>query len=163
MTERIGIWIAAASPRILHPLWLRMLSSSVGSRLARGTFWSVAGAVLSRALGLVGSVLLARAIGRTPFGELGTIQSTVGLFGTFAGLGLGITATKYVAELRETDKNRCGRVIGLTLSTALAGGAIAGLGLLLFGKWLAIHTLAAPQLASALRWGSLLVLFSTVQ
>ncbi len=161
--QRIGNYVMAASPEILRPFWSRLRASPVGKRLARGAFWSVVGAVVSRALGLVASVLLARALGRTPFGELGTIQSTVGLFGTFAGLGLGITATKYVAELRDTDQPRCGRVIGFCLLTALVGGALAGLGLVVFGSWLAAHTLAAPHLATALHLGALLVLFSTLQ
>jgi len=37
-------------------------------------------------------------LGTVGFGELGVIQSTVGMFGVFAGLGLGMTATKYVAS-----------------------------------------------------------------
>jgi O-antigen/teichoic acid export membrane protein len=37
------------------------------------------------------------------------------------------------------------------------------LGLVVFAEWLAVHTLAAPQLASSLRWGALLVLATTVQ
>jgi O-antigen/teichoic acid export membrane protein len=155
--------VDAACPPFLRIYKARIEASPLGYRLAKGAFWSVVGAVVSRAMGLAASVLLARLLGRTPFGELGTIQSTVGLFGIFAGLGLGITATKYVAELREIEKDRCGRVIGFSLSTAVAGGAVAGLGLVLFGKWLAVHTLAAPHLANALRCGAGLVVFNTVQ
>jgi O-antigen/teichoic acid export membrane protein len=143
--------------------WTQLRGSPLGSRLARGAFWSISGAVLSRALGLLGSILLARVLGRTAFGELGTIQSTVGLFGTFAGLSLGLTATKHVAELRENDKNRCGRVLGISLATAFAAGIVAGLVLLLLGKWLAVRTLVAPHLAPSLRLGGLLVLLATVQ
>src|SRR5580698_9969778 len=101
MTERIGIWIATASPKVLHPLWLRFRASPLSVRLARGVFWSLVGAVLARGLGVASSIIVARVLGITAFGEFTIIQSTVGLFGTFAGLGLGITATKYVAELRE--------------------------------------------------------------
>lgn len=123
----------------------------------------VTGTVISRVLGLASSVILARILGKVPFGELGTIQSTVGLFGAFAGLGIGITATKYVAEYRELETARCGRVIGFSLGAALVGGILAGLGLLLFGGWLAAYTLAAPQLAPLLRIGAALVVFSSVQ
>ncbi|HEX3799013.1 MAG TPA: oligosaccharide flippase family protein [Verrucomicrobiae bacterium] len=161
--QRIGNFVIAASPEMLRPFWLKLRASPIGVRLVRGAFWSVAGTMVSRALGLLASIALARILGRTAFGELGTIQSTAGLFGIFAGLGLGITATKYVAELRDTHEQRCGRVIGFCLTTAMAGGTAAGLGLLIFAKWLAAHTLAAPQLAGALRWSALLVLLSTVQ
>ena len=161
--QRIASWVIAVSPEPLRPFWLRLRSSSVGKRLARGTFWTVMGAVISRLLGLLSSIILARFLGKVPFGELGIIQSTVGLFGAFAGLGIGITATKYVAEWRELEPARCGRVIGFSLSAAVAGGGLAGLGLLIFGDWLATHTLAAPQLAPLLRVGAWLAVFSAIQ
>jgi hypothetical protein len=50
MTERIGIWIAATSPNILHPLWLRFRASPLSVRLARGVFGSPVGAVIARGL-----------------------------------------------------------------------------------------------------------------
>ena len=161
--QRVAHWIIAASPEPLRPYWLRLRTSPLGNRLARGTFWTVTGAVISRLLGLLGFVILARFLGKVPFGELGTIQTTVGMFGSFAGLGIGITATKYVAEWREMEPVRCGRVIGFSLGASLVGGTLAGLGLVLFGGWLAAHTLAAPQLAPLLRAGSALVVFSTLQ
>jgi O-antigen/teichoic acid export membrane protein len=163
MTERIGIWIEATSPRILHPIWLRFRASPLSVRLAHGVFWSLIGAVLARGLSVVSSIIVARMLGITAFGEFMMIQNTVGLFGIFAGLGLGITATKYIAEMRETDPARCGRIIGLILIVATAGGLAAGAALLLFAPWIASNTLAAPQLAPLLRAGATLVLFNTLQ
>jgi len=57
-------------------------------------FWSMAGAVISRGLMLVASIFVARMLGKTGFGELGMIQSTVGMFGVFAGFGLGLNCNK---------------------------------------------------------------------
>ena len=161
--QRVASWIIAVSPETLRLFWFRVQASPLGNRLARGTFWMVTGTVISRVLGLVSSVILARILGKIPFGEFGTIQSTVGLFGAFAGLGIGITATKYVAEFRETETDRCGRVIGFSLGAAMIGGVLAGLGLVIFGGWLAAHTLAAPQLAPLLRAGAGLVVFGALQ
>ena len=45
-------------------------------------------------------VLAGRLLGTAGFGEVGMIQSTQGLFGVLAGAGLGLAATKYVAEYR---------------------------------------------------------------
>ena len=75
----------------------------MGYRLARGVFWSMAGAVISRGLMLAAWVLVARMLGKTGYGELGMIQSTVGMFGVFAGFGLGLSATKHVAEFRRCE------------------------------------------------------------
>ncbi len=123
----------------------------------------VTGTMITKLLGLVSSIILARMLGKVPFGELATIQSTVGLFGAYTGVGIGITATKYVAEYRELQAERCGRVIGFSLAAALVGGILASLGLLLFGGWLAAHTLAAPELAPMLRIGAGLVIFGSLQ
>lgn len=49
---------------------------------------------------LVVTVTVARLLGNAVCGELGIIQSTVGMFGVFAGFGLRVTATKHVAEFR---------------------------------------------------------------
>ncbi len=141
----------------------RFRASPLSARLAKGVVWSLIGAIIARGAGVVASIIVARLLGITAFGEFTVIQSTVGLFGTFAGMGLGVTATKYVAELRDSDPVRCGRIIGLVLTTAVGGGVIAAAGLVWLGPWLAAHTLAAPQLAPWLQWGALLVVFGTLQ
>jgi O-antigen/teichoic acid export membrane protein len=96
------------------------------------------------------------------FGELGIIQSSVGMFGTFAGFGLGLTATKHVAQFRLKDPARAGRIISLSrLVSWINGGAMAVL-LFLLAPWLAVHTLAAPHLAGLLRLSSLILLLSAI-
>jgi O-antigen/teichoic acid export membrane protein len=102
------------SPSALHPMLRRVEASDIGSRFAKGVFWSVAGTVVSRGLMLAATILVARMLRKTAYGELGMIQSTVGMLGTFAGFGLGLTATKHVAEYRRTDPERAGRIIGLS-------------------------------------------------
>ncbi|HWD91554.1 MAG TPA: oligosaccharide flippase family protein [Verrucomicrobiae bacterium] len=151
------------SPTALRPLWAKFPSSPLSARLARGVFWSLIGAAVARGTGVLSAIIVARVLGISAFGEFTIIQSTVGLFGTFAGLGLGITATKYVAELRESDPQRCGRVISLILLIAVAGGIVAGIALFVFADWLATRTLAAPQLAPILRYGCALALFTALQ
>src|SRR5216683_7526188 len=94
------------TPSALHPLWDRLEASPMGYRLARGAFWSLVGTVLSRGLGLAAGIFVARTLGKEGFGQFGIIRGTVEMFGIFAGFGLGLTATKYVAELRQTDRQR---------------------------------------------------------
>jgi hypothetical protein len=66
-------------------LWDRLEASPLGYRLARGAFWSLAGTFISRGLSLIASIIVARMLGKVGFGELGIIQSTMGMFGVFAG------------------------------------------------------------------------------
>ena len=150
----------ACCPNFLRPLFDRIESSPLGLRLASGMFWSMAGAVISRGLMLIASIVVARLLGKTGFGELGMIQSTVGMLGVFAGFGLGLTATKHVAEFRHHDPKRAGRIIGLSGLVAIATGGLMALGLLVFAPWLAKQTINAPQLSGVLRI-SAVILFLT--
>jgi len=148
------------------PLWeywgRELKDSSLAARLARGAFWSLAGTAISRGLGLLSSILVARLLGREIFGELGIVQSTAGMFGTFAGFGMGLTATKYVAEFRNQAPARTGRIIALSSLVAWCSGAV--LAVLLYGlaPWLAERTLAAPHLARSLRIAAPLLLLGAV-
>lgn len=149
-------------PPFLRSAFSRVENSPIGYRLAKGIFWSMAGAVISRGLMLVATVLVARMLGKTGYGELGMIQSTVGMFGVFAGFGLGLTATKHVAEFCRSDPDRAGRIVGLSELVAIVTGGLMALGLFIFAPWLAAHTINAPQLAGVLRISSLILFVSAL-
>lgn len=106
--------------------------------------------------------LVARLLGRTDFGALGMIQSTIGIFSILAGVGIGSTAVKHVAELRSSDPDRAGRIIGLLgLCAIVSGGIMAGLAFCL-SPYFAGRLLNAPRLAPLLRIGSGLLLVNAV-
>jgi O-antigen/teichoic acid export membrane protein len=154
--------VAAHCPAFLRPSYDRIQASPLGPRLARGVFWSVAGTVMSRGLMLGAAMLVARMLGKSVYGELGMIQTTVGMFGVLAGFGLGLTATKYVAEFRKTDPERAGRILSLSALVALVSGSLMSLALLVLAPWLAERTIHAPHLAGELRIGALILLFSAL-
>lgn len=150
------------TPTAIHPFFKRIEASNVGSRLAHGVFWSMAGSVISRGLMLCATVLVARMLGKTVYGELGMIQSTVGMFGVFAGFGLGLTATKHVAEFRQCDPERAGRLIGISGLFAMGTGGLMALGLVIFAPWLAESTINAPHLTGVLRIGALILFINAL-
>jgi O-antigen/teichoic acid export membrane protein len=140
----------------------RLRTSALGVRFARGAFWSLVGAIASRSVTLASSFIVARLLGTIGFGQFSAVQSTVGAILVLAGLGLGMTATKYVAELHELDPNRASRMIALCLTVGLfAGGFIAGV-LAIFAPTIAGRVLAAQELATALRISALVVVFGTL-
>jgi O-antigen/teichoic acid export membrane protein len=143
-------WVFVRRQEVLPP-------GSLRARFSQGVFWSLTGAVISRGLTLMASIACARLLGKAGFGELGIIQSTVGTFGTFAGLGLGLTATKYVAEFRERDASKAGRILALSGVAATVSGVLMALLLIVLAPYLATHTLGAPNLARPLAVGAGLV------
>lgn len=137
-------------------------AGSLRARFVLGTFWALVGTLISQGLQLAATVLVARWLGKAEYGQLGIVRSTVGVFGVFVGLGLGLTATKYVSEFRALDPVRSGRIIGLSLTTALVSGACVTLTLVLVAPWLAAHTLASPAVAGPLALGSGLLFFGEI-
>lgn len=153
--------LVAATPRRWQSFWDRLEQSPLGERLVRGAFWSVAGGVISRGLSLLASIFVARLLCKDVYGELGTVQSTVGMFSVFAGLGMGLTATKHVAEFRLKDPARAGRIISLSNRIALWASILVGLGMFVSADWLAV-VVAAPHLSHVLRVASLVLFLSGI-
>jgi O-antigen/teichoic acid export membrane protein len=139
------------TPAALEGLWVRLESSPVGERLVHGAFWSVAGTLISRGLGLAAAILAARMVGKLVYGQLGIIQGTVGMLGTLAGFGMSTTASKFVAELRRTNPARAGRIIAMSSVAAWSISLTLAALLLLLSPWLCQHMFAAPQLAGYVR------------
>jgi O-antigen/teichoic acid export membrane protein len=137
-------------------------AESLRGRFARGALWSLVGAVISQGTNLIASIITARLLGREQFGQYGMVQSTVGMLASFAGLGLGVTATKYVAELRNRDPERAGRIIALSSLVAVCSGGLLALFLVFLAPALAASTLNAPALATELRIASVLLLLNAI-
>lgn len=111
---------------------------------------------------LVSTILIARILGKTVYGELGIVQSTIIMFGVFAEFSVGLTATKYVAEFRRNDPDRAGRIIGLSNMLATVTGSFMALILYIFAPWLAEHSINAPHLDGVLRISAVMLFFSAL-
>lgn len=151
----------ALCPNFLMPLLKRVEASDVGARLARGVFWSLAGAVFSRGFTLVSTIIVARILGQALYGELGMIRSTVNMFAIFAGFGLGMTATKHIAELYLNDKLKAGRILALSGVFAFITGVLVAAVIFFCAPWLAVHTINAPHLIAEIRIGALILLVNS--
>jgi O-antigen/teichoic acid export membrane protein len=159
--QGLALWNSTAA--LLAPGWngAGQAASSPAARFLSGTAWATAGSVVSQGLSLVASIAAGRALGRDAFGAYSVIVATASTLGIFAGLGLGLTATKYVSSLRKTDVARTSRVI----RTSRVGTLIAAL-LFSVALWLlavpVAGSLNAPAMVVEVRLSALLVLFSTI-
>ena len=111
---------------------------------------------------LAAMIFVARVLGKEAYGELGMIQSTISMLGVLAGFGLGLTATKHVAEMRKSDPEKAGRILVLSGVIAIASGALMASVLFLLAPWLAEKTIAAPHLTNHLRIGALILFISAL-
>ena len=144
-------------------LYQQLASSSVAKRLARGSLWGLIGSASSRILVLIAMILVARILGKTGFGELGVIQSTLGVAGLMAGMGLGATATRFIARYAVEDPVKTGRIIGMLRVVNLATIVITAAVIFLGSSLIAAEVLSAPHLKQALIIGIALMTVNTLR
>jgi len=149
-------------PRVSRLSRRLLPSGSLRARLARGALWSALGSGFSRAMTLVSMIVVARVLGTARFGQLGIVQSTAGVFSVYAGLGLNLTATKYLAGYRRSDPERAGRILALVERVALGSGGACALVVGLAAPVLALRVVHAPSLAGALASGAALIFFGAL-
>lgn len=134
----------------------------LSGRLLRGVSWTAAGNLVSAASTLLATMGVARMLGPGRFGEFGLVQNTLGFFVLLIGPSLGLTATKYVAELRSGDLKRLARVLRLANRATYAITLVVAVGLFLSAPTLSREVLKAPELVPHLRLASLALVLMTV-
>lgn len=159
---KIPQWLHAIAPPFVIRLKNRVLGSNLGARVARGSLWNLLAGGVSRSLALVGSIIIARILGKETFGELGILQSTLEMFGSFAAFGMGLTSIKYVAECRKSDPDKAGRILAMSSLVACISGGIGTVLLIGFSPLLATKALAAPHLSPLLQISAFSLLFGAI-
>lgn len=83
------------------------------------------------------------------------------MFAMFAGLELGMTATKYIAQYLDNDNNKIERIIGLSNLFAIILSLIISGAVYFYSDTIAIQ-IAAPQLAYEIKISSFILFFSSI-
>jgi O-antigen/teichoic acid export membrane protein len=88
---------------------------ALASKFARAVSYSALAMIVGRLNGVVVSVLMARYLGSSALGMYAILQSTIGLYSTFVGFGLGLTGAKMTAQFYLNDPKKAGRILSLLL------------------------------------------------
>lgn len=136
--------------------------AGVIGRFRRGVLWNLIATVANQGSTFAANIVIASVLGRSGFGRYAVVLSTIQLVSAFAGLSIAYTTTRYLAEFRDTDRSRAGRIYGCGQLgiTVLAGAMCAGL--LVCARLIADHALHSVDLAPLLRIAAVGVLFTTL-
>lgn len=138
----------------------KLKTSDIAHRMASGAFWSFTGTALGKFIVLLTGIICARILGKEVFGQLGIVRSTIGMFIVLGTGGIGVTATRFIASYRDTDKAHAASIYRLSARFALITGIIVTLVMLLLASPLATSILHSPELTLALQLGALMLLVS---
>lgn len=136
--------------------------SLINGRFSRGLFWNIVSTFCTQGSTFLTSIALARLLGVDIYGEFGMILSTLLTVTGIAQVSTGFTVTKYIAEFRDIDKARAGRILGLCSLLTLIMGILATILLLLCLPWVSERIMEAPRLESSLALATPFVLFSVM-
>lgn len=132
------------------------------ARLLSSGFWALIGSIISRGSILLAFILVARILGKESYGEFGMIRSTANMFVMFAGFGLGMTATKHVAEYKKVDPVHTARILILSNIFAFVLALVVAVLVFFSSSWLAKNSINAPHLVMELKISSLVLFFSAI-
>lgn len=147
---------------LIRTLYDKVANTETRKKITSGIFWSFVGNLISKGLLMLSSIIVAQILGKTLFGEVGIIRSTVNTFSVFVSFGLGLTVTKYIAEYKQKNPEFAGSIIAFSLVfTMLISGLLSFL-LILFSDRIASDMIKAPHLAVELKLSALMLFFSAL-
>ncbi len=135
------------------------VSPDLRPRIRAGLLWSFVATAFTAGGTFVVGIVVANLLGREDFGRFSILRSTLLTVTALAPLATGLTATKFVAEFRASQKAKAGRILGMCARICGAGGLTAAGLLLLLAPWLSLDVLKSDALTEPLRWSGAAALF----
>ena len=133
--------------------------NSVG--IIGNSIWSIVGEIISKGFIFLTFVIVARILGRYEYGQFGIIRTSILMFATFGGMGLGLTANKYISQEKKYNKVFAGKIIGLTHVVSAATGFFVCCLVYFFAEVIAIR-LNAQFLTAEIKISAGILFFSSI-
>jgi len=131
-------------------------------RLTHAVGWNTVGTVFNQGSTFVVNIVLAHLLAQRAFGQYAMIHTTVAVLVAMAQLASGYTATKYLAEYRDSDPRRAGRILALCALVSLTMAVVASTALMLGADIVASIGLSDPDLAKGLMIAAVVVFFAAL-
>ncbi|QIE58262.1 oligosaccharide flippase family protein [Rasiella rasia] len=139
-----------------------MSQSPFVKKVVKGTFWLTFGSVMAKGLTALAYLVLARILTVNAYGEYGMVKSTIDNFLIFATMGVGLTATKYISELKDENKQKASSILGASIVAVTLLSSVVFLVLILFSNSLATSVLGNEALRLPLILAGGVLLFISV-
>lgn len=146
---------------LFYRLKSKILSSSINKKIFNQGFWILLGNLISKFVLLIATVFMTNYLGKEEYGQFGIIKSTILMFAMFAGMELGMTSTKYIAQYKSVDVKKVERVVGLSNLFAIVISLLVSFLIYWFSEEIAIQ-INAPRLHSEIRISSFILFFSSL-
>ena len=127
-----------------------------------GVLWVTVASIISQGFILISNFFIARLLDITEYGEYAILKSTISIFALFAGLGIGLTTTKFISQYKDSDKIKAGKIIGISTFFTFISSLILVLLIIVFSKIIAEKFLNASHLSDEVKFSSMIIFFSAI-
>lgn len=138
-----------------------ILVTDLNKKIFSHTFWILSGNIISKTLLLIATILMTKYMGKEEYGQFGIIKSTILMFAIFAGMEMGITATKYISQYHNIDNKKVEKIVGISNLFAIIVSILVLVFVFFFSKHIA-EQINAPQLDKEIQMSSLVLFFSSL-
>lgn len=139
---------------------LNLLNRLKHSSIFKDSFWALVGNALGKGLALIAGIAVARFLGKEAYGEYGMIRNNLYMIAIFSTLGLGYTATKFIAECR-ADKIQTYIIHKIVTRVTLVMSCSIMIIVIIFAYPFA-EWLNAPKLGGLLRISAIAIIFNAI-
>ena len=117
-----------------------------GLQLLRGGWWVSLASLMWRGTMFVASIMVARMVGREAFGLYTLVWATAASGAVFAGFALPAAGCKFLAQFRDNDPERAGRIAATLLVLVPTLAALAGVVYFFLAHVLAERVFEKPEI-----------------
>jgi len=158
--ETFGAFIGIVCELFYARTDLLMELSKIAEESVRGSFFLVIGTAASTVIGAVASILVARLLGPSGYGQYSLAFVLPSLFVSFADFGLGAALTRYSASLRSQGRNlRLASMMGSAVFFNVVVSSIAFLLMFEFAGPLAATVLQRQNMKELVAVASIAIVF----
>lgn len=134
-------------------------TGSIRHSIASGSFWILIGSVFSRGFAVIGSIILARILGKMNYGKWAIILSGMAMFAQFSGFGFSTTLTRYIAMYKDTDISKTGKSLTFCMLFGMSSIFLMSMACFVASHFMANKLYASIDLATPLAISSILLFF----
>lgn len=139
----------------------KISENEINKKIFNSSAWILLGNVLSKATLLISTIIISRILVKEEYGQFGILKSTIMMFASFAGLELAVTATKYISQYKDSNKQKVEKIIGLSNFITIIISTIIALLTYVFSKEIAGY-IKAPQLSLGIKISSFVIFLSAL-
>lgn len=145
-----------------NKLSLLFAGETLQAKISRGVAWSFLGTMISKIFMLVVFIIIARMLTVEEYGEVGILRNAILTFSIIGLAGFGVTATRYIAKFKDTNKEKTSNILALTRLSSIIFGSLVSFLIFVFADQIAFHILNNTDLSSKLQYLSIAIFFTSI-